>query len=413
MKLKKILYLLVLTVLLFGINSNCFAAGAGVNSDPINVRATIRIVGSIFKTNDHGDGLLGAKFRIHDLNNTFSYYAEDENNGLYGLGYSSTDITGELDSSTFTNKRVTLNSIIGMFPPKIQNDLNTFLKTRSTNHLGSDYYYLNNNTIGFAIPFFIEEETAPSGYIVGEKIVLPIIVMGTLNGDNVELILQTDDPYLYLKYNKNLDYNDFSRYIMSHSFENDLVDCRNLNFHSNVLDNIDLDYDPIILFNEKGNVSLKINNYVNNLSKYTTTRGKTLNYRIEVVNSGSAASTNNVIVTNVPKELVYVKGSASDGGIYNKTNHTITWRINSIKANSTVSFRYFATVPKDAMTGIEFIGKSTISSQEIGEIQSRETNVSLLNNPETAAPIAVLVIIVSMLGIMTVIKNHKKEQEVN
>ncbi len=402
MKFKKILYLLVLSVLLFGINSNCFAVDSA--------EVELRITGSIFKTNDRGDGLLGAKFKVHDLNNTFSYYAEDEQNGLYGLGYFSTNSEGPRD---VVNKKITSEAVFAMFPRKVQSDIDTYLETGSSNHLDSNYYMIMDNAVYFNIPLFIEEETAPSGYVIGEKIVIPLDVEVKYHPDYSEIYLDAEVEQIYLKYNKNLDYNDFSSYLIGERFSNDLVDCNQLDFHSNVLDNTGIDYDPIILFNEKGNVVLKINNYVNNLEKFTTTRGKTLNYRVEVVNSGTVSSTNNVIVTQVPKELVYVKGSASDGGIYNKTNHTITWKISKIVSNSKVSFRYSATVPKNVLTGISFIGKSSITSQEIGEIQSRKTNVSLINNPDTAAPIAVVVILASMLGIMTVIKNHRKEQEMN
>ncbi len=407
MKLKKILYLLVLTVLLFGINSNCFAVTNKGMVAEVSYEGVINIAGSIFKTNDHHDGLLGAKFRVYDINNTFSYYSEDEGNGLYGLGYSGSNIKSAYDTS------VTYEKVFNMLPRSNQEDVSEFIRTGSTEHFSDFYNVINSSKVSFGIPLFIEEVKAPEGYVIGDKIIMSAMATIELKPSAIRLTIEGQGYRYYLKYNNNVDYNNLQSYVDKNLFLNDVVDCSRLNFQSNVLDNANISYVPLILFNEKGNVSLKINNYVNNLSKYTTTRGKTLNYRIEVVNSGSAPSTNNVIVTNVPKELVYVKGSASDGGIYNKTNHTITWRVNSIKANSTVSFRYSATVPKDAMTGIEFIGKSTISSQEIGEIQSRKTNVSLINNPKTAAPIAVLVIIVSMLGIMTVIKNHKKEQEMN
>lgn len=413
MKLKKILYLLVLTVLLFGINSNCFAVTNKSIVAEVRYDGVINIAGSIFKTNDHHDGLLGAKFRVYDINNTFSYYAEDEGNGLYGLGYSGSSEISDGGIKKRIGETISYESVFNMLPRRNQEDINEFIRTGSTAHFGEMYNIMNPSKVSFYFPLFVEEVKAPDGYVVGDKIVIPTMATLEVLSSRVTLGIEGSAYRRYLKYNKNVNYSNWSSYFLSEWLLNDVVDCSRMNFQSNVLDNANIDYVPLILFNEKGNVLLKINNYVNNFAKYTTTRGKTLNYRVEVVNSGTAPSTNNVIVTNVPKELVYVKGSASDGGIYNKTNHTITWRVNSIKANSSVSFRYSATVPKDALAGIEFIGKSIISSQEIGEIQSRETNVSLINNPKTAAPIAVLVIIVSMLGIITVIKNHKKEQEMN
>ena len=399
MNIKKLLYLFIFGLILFGISNSCFAAASGSA-----YHGVINISGSIFKTNDHGDALLGAKFRLYDINNTFSYYLEDENNGLYGLGYYEGGMTG--------NTRNTYNSIINMLPEDIAEDIEDYMQTNSVSHLDRDFYNVSSTTVDFVIALFIEEVTAPKGYARGEKILLPLMVVA--NYDDMTLSLRTiapkeSTPAYYLKYNKNVNYANFVDYVTTHAYLNDLVNCENLNFHSNALDNTGISYTPIILFNEKINISLSIKNYVNDLEKYTTTRGKTLNYKIIIENSGSEISHNNIVVTKVPKELEFV--SVSDGGRYNKTNHTITWGISEIGANKKISLRYSAYVPKTISGGIDFIGSSSINSDEVGLIQSRETKVSLITNPKTEVPIAIIVLLASMMGIVTVIKNHNKEKE--
>lgn len=402
MNIKKYLYLFIFGLILFGISNSVFAVSAQKK-----YYGQITMGGSIFKTNDHGDGLTGAKFKISDIHNTFSYYAEDEGNGIYGLGYFGGNTIPKREDSN-----ITYNTIMSMLPTCYQNDLRNYIDTGDTSNL-NDAYHVGSSYVEFLVPLVIEEVTAPSGYVKGEKIVYPVI--GTISRDGLKITLTLLFRYssMYLKYNNDVNYDNFTSYMMSQSFGRDAVDCDNLGFHSNALDNANLGYTPLILFNEKGNVSLKISNYVNNLEKYTTTRGKVLKYRIEVENTGVGISHDNIIITTIPNELEYVVGSASDGGIYNKNNQTITWKVDSIGSKEKISFRYSARVPKDVPVGANFIGKSSVTSGEIGKIESRETTVSLINNPKTAAPIAVIVILVSMMGVMRVIRNHTKEKELD
>lgn len=400
MNIKKILYLLIFGLILFGINNSCFAAASDSS-----YYGRINLRGSIFKTNDHGDALLGAKFRIYDVNNTFSYYLEDENNGLYGFGYSDGGIPSiEQKSDT----KGTFDTILNSLPGDVKEDVEEYLDTKSTSHLNTNFYTIDGSNISFTSILFVEEVTAPKGYARGEKIIIPVRVYAS-SRIFYSLEMETIINSMYLKYNKNVDYSNLVSYAMGGNSQNDFVDCERLNFNSNALTNTGIDYVPIILFNEKSNVSLSIKNYVNDLESYTTTRGKKLNYKIVIENSGSEASHNNIIVTKIPKELEFV--SASDGGEYNKTNHTITWGVSEIGANQKISLRYSAYVPKTISGGIDFIGSSSINSDEVGLIQSRETKVSLITNPKTEVPIAIIVLLASMIGVVTVVKNHNKEKE--
>ncbi len=403
MKIKKILTLLIIGLILFGINNSCFAV-APTEKD---YYGSIELVGSLFKTDESGKGLEGAKFKISDVNNTFSYELKEEKNGLYGLAYTASDELELRENDAFS-------TIKAMLPSNVKIDITRYLENGNTSHLDSRFYQIYDNFVSFYIPLYIEEVSAPKGYVKGEKIVLPVII-DAYYSSFPRLVLYyniTSEHSRYLKYNELVDYKtDFNNYFISSRMMNDLVDCERMNYDQNAINKTGVSYLPLILLNKKGDIKLSINNYVNNLESYTTTRGKTLNYRVVAENNGSVDSHNNVIITKIPTELEYVKGSASDGGIYNKTNHTITWKVNVIGANSKVSLRYSAYVPKNVSGGAKFIGSSSITSEEVGEIQSRETQVSLINNPETAAPIAIIVIMVSMLGVITVLKNHHKEKE--
>ena len=77
MSIKKVLKLFVFSLLLFGISNSVFALDDGYISS----------AGSIFKYNDNNEPLKGAKFKLTDINNTFSHYSTDLGNGLYGMSF--------------------------------------------------------------------------------------------------------------------------------------------------------------------------------------------------------------------------------------------------------------------------------------------------------------------------------------
>ncbi len=412
MNIKKVLKVFIFGLILLCVGNSCFAN----EPNDYSYHGIINFTGSIFKTNDRHEGLTGAKFRIYDVNNTFSYNLQEEGDGLYGLAYFIEDIDDNDDDYVqhnyrLDNKDKVYNIIHSMMPRELQEDYNEYLRNGNVSHLNTSFYRIQGNTIVFMVPLFLEEITAPQGYKKAEKIVIPAYVSITKNSNNISTRLDVSSPDMYAKYNENVDYDNPINYYVTGSYLNDVVDCTLINIDRSIFNNKNINYMPLILFNEKSDVLLRINNYVNSLEQYTTSRGKILNYLIEIENYGTSASHNNVIVTNVPKELEYVSGSASDGGIYNKTNHTITWKVSIINAKDKKSYRYSAKVPKNVSLGAKFIGKTSITSEEIGEIHSRETTVSLLSNPETIVPIAVLILLCSLIGVIVVIKNHYNEKQ--
>ncbi len=140
---------------------------------------------------------------------------------------------------------------------------------------------------------------------------------------------------------------------------------------------------------EKGTVKYEINNTVNGLAKYNASKDKKLEYKINVKNIGNAPSSENVITTYVPEEVTVNESSISDSGVYNSSNHSITWTFDYFDVGETKELDYQATAPATAK-GKELIGHSTIESGQVaGVTQSSNTIVTMdkiveiIDNPET------------------------------
>ena len=397
MSIKKVLKLFVFSLLLFGISNSVFA------SQPIGTNF-LQISGSIFKVNNKNEPLKGAKFKLTDINNTFSHYSTDLGNGLYGM---SVDEFHDASSTSF-------QKVFAMLPQKNQNDLRNYMQDSSYFLDGKTYHFPDRSSedIVFKIPLFIEEVSAPKGYKLGEK----IVVMGTAHLTNLnnrdyflDITAFVDDGYY--KFDKDFNYNDFGSDDMVSVIDNSFVRTSDDIADKSYEVDHTLSYVPIGLVNEEGNVLLKISNYVNNSTNYTTARGKKLEYKIVVKNDGTASSTGNIVTAKVPTELEYVSGSASAGGVYSKSNRTITWKVDEIEAKGTISFRYSLYVPKDASSDIKYIGSASIYSEQTGLIQSKELWISVLNNPKTSVPIAIVLLLFASVGVITLIQRHKKELE--
>ena len=180
---------------------------------------------------------------------------------------------------------------------------------------------------------------------------------------------------------------------------------------------------------EAGEVKFEVENLVNGMAKYNASKDKKLEYTVKVKNVGNAASGENVIKSYVPKEVEVIEGKISNGGVYNKNDHTITWNVDYIEIGEVLSVSYEAKAPEEA-GGKELIGKSSIQSgQVLTEVYSTNTIVTLdriveiIDNPNTGTmvyiantnigvPISVLVMFVIALFavIVVLIKKMKKTQ---
>uniref|UniRef100_A0A7C9JCS6 DUF11 domain-containing protein n=1 Tax=Muribaculaceae bacterium Z82 TaxID=2304548 RepID=A0A7C9JCS6_9BACT len=69
----------------------------------------------------------------------------------------------------------------------------------------------------------------------------------------------------------------------------------------------------------------------------------TVTYRLTVTNTGEGLADDVVVADPVPEGLLYVEGSASDGGVYE--DGTITWELGDLAAGASKSVTFKATVP--------------------------------------------------------------------
>lgn len=143
------------------------------------------------------------------------------------------------------------------------------------------------------------------------------------------------------------------------------------------------------VMDEEGTVKLEISNTVNGLTKYNATSSRSLEYKIIVENKGDMLSTDNIVITNVPKHVIVDEASISDSGVYNKNESIITWRIDKISANERKMLSYKAQAP-NYVNGEELIGSSNVySTQSVEKTYSNNTIVTLdriveiINNPNT------------------------------
>ncbi len=140
---------------------------------------------------------------------------------------------------------------------------------------------------------------------------------------------------------------------------------------------------------EKGTVKYEITNTVNGQGKYNASNNKELEYKIDIKNTGNAASSGNVITTYIPKEITVNEKRISDNGIYNKYEHSISWEIDYIDVGEVLSVSYEATAP-EGMNGKELIGHSIINNEQVKEafvsnntIVTLDKVIEVVKNPET------------------------------
>ena len=180
---------------------------------------------------------------------------------------------------------------------------------------------------------------------------------------------------------------------------------------------------------EEGTVKFEISNSVNGLAKYNASNNKNLEYEIIVKNTGTASSSQNVIITNVPKQVIVDENSISNSGTFNASNSTITWNIDYINSEEQILLYYRAIAPND-VNGEELIGNSNVLSAQVttktysnNTIVTLDKMVEIIKNPKTGItmiyipntnlgmPLSVflmIIVIISITSIMFVKKVKKK-----
>ena len=343
--------------------------------------------------NELGQPVSGITFKLKDFNNTFGYIVPETSNPGY---YSSEE-----------EFNYTFDQIVNMLPKSEVDRINK-IKTREDieKDIDSEYgsYY---GTLYITLPLIVEQEKVPNGYIKEKYITINnVYVDYELNGN--EIISKKISAYIesatHMEYKHLINKDTFVEDYRAGKYDDYIFfDCprparRDEDSTIQYSLNTDGEQCAINIIQEKGIVDLKINNVVNEKQVLTTSPNKTLMYKIEVENKGTTASTENIITTEVPKGLEYVENSASYFGKYDKENHEISWRIETIEADEKLELTYEATVPKNADPKIEYIGKTRINSNETEkEITSSETTVTILANPVTNNMGKVTVLIIAVI----------------
>ena len=147
------------------------------------------------------------------------------------------------------------------------------------------------------------------------------------------------------------------------------------------------------LINHKGNVALEAKSFVNNSDSATIQVNQTLEYKVVVTNTGTGDAIDNVVRLTVPEGFVYIEGSATDGGFYH--NGVVEWNVERIDVGKTRELSFKAYAPNGVPVGHEYVGNATIENSNLDTpVTSNQTMVRLsFQNPYTAAPIGILVVI--------------------
>ena len=140
-----------------------------------------------------------------------------------------------------------------------------------------------------------------------------------------------------------------------------------------------------MIVNYKGETSLSIRSLINDDESTSVGVNSKVTYKVLVQNNGTITSNNNVITSVIPKDLVYISDSVSDGGIYNKKNNTITWNIDSINPGEQESLTYRLSMPTEGDLTKVYKLSSSVKNSDKELIDSNKVSISLenLENPQT------------------------------
>jgi hypothetical protein len=343
---------------------------------------------SIIKINDSNKVLYGAEYKIE------TYY------GKTIPGKLRTNSSGAsiyiLDSDFFSS----YENAISILPDSFKNELNGYTSYNDfiNGSLYEKYHFESGNPtkeIDFYIPIKVMETKAPAGY---KKLDMTSFLRfnvvyrsdGTLTA---EISHSGGMPVFYNHINFDYTNLDHYKYNYVNSFNNtttsDLLKrkCGEeiISGPAEFNDNYCSDY-AYYFVNDEGEVKLVIEDTVNGVKKYDATTDKKLVYKIEVTNTGNAGSGNNEIVTHVPDEVEVLANTISDGGIYSKDEHTITWNIDFIDEGETVDLEYQATAPGE-VKGDQLVGYSEVGSDQVKtSIKSTDTIVLMTKSSESVNP---------------------------
>ena len=339
--------------------------------------------------------LLGAEFAYSSLDNQVLYYVRMQyENGFYRIPAQSKNVNVS-DASLF------LPSLIRNAFDSIQtyDDYLEYIDDTAFG-LGNDCLAKERGQrtemVHMVIPVKFHEIKSPVGYQKSDMITWAnanLIFRFNEEGNllNKNVLLEFSPYFELFEYDASVSYESYvtseysfldylydeaiySAYKCDGSFYDEPIEVRKSRYC--------YEYYPVIE-DEKGDVSLKIDNTVEDQHEISISKDSTLKSKVLITNTGNASSGNNIIETILPEEIVVDPTSISDHGVYHKDTHRITWNLDYFDSNAQEDFTFKIIVDGDQTANYQFY--STITSDQIEErVSSPEAMIHVLNNPKTS-----------------------------
>ena len=399
---------------------------------------------NFYKYDQNKNFLAGTKFKLSSYNNVYKLYPSEEyyehDTVITGSRYYSSEYGFDNSYSVLSERQKEAVSKI--------NTTADFKALNNGKYVYCDNYFFDGQlperdtgyycTIPVPTVFYLEETKVPSGY-AKTKVLVPgtidlIYYIKDFESDNygrkddtyyrVEDYFGTDSYDVMLiginiqNYNSYIEYGDVDESVLlgtdveeayelmyeysqgtacstmvGSSYEPGKVDFPIVGAPFGLGDYRSLDYCYFSLFNEKGTINLEINTTVNDKNAITTTSNNKIQYKVNVKNTGTVDAVDTLVVSKLPEGFQYVENTASNGGIYNASDNTITWDIARLRVANDTTLTYEAYIPNGVSGLNSYIGEAYAESFGMNQrVESNKTVVNLLLNPKTSAPVYGIVI---------------------
>ena len=354
----------------------------------------------IKKTNAENELLSGVEFILRDIDNKLSVPITEKEAGIYSLN-------GYQDFNS-------LNEALAFLPEDVQKKFAT-LKTKED--VEKAFPDCNGYYFDMYLPGVIEETNVPTGYIK-EKYIIPVQAVIDFYYDSTDnsitdvIIIYDISTTEYMKYDIEEDYTKFDQEYKSGKYKNKMISCveiEDVQSKSTIVPPAC----QLEIINEKIKYELSIETLINESKSVTTEINKTLNYKVLLKNKSNIKTTNNKIITRIPKEIKVQENSISNKGVYNKEKHQIEWNIAEINVNETQTLTFKAIAP-NTVNEKELSTTTEVTSDEITDpVISEKATLTIIDNPTTSNNIFILIIIsiVLTIGIVITITTSKKTKD--
>ena len=375
-----------------------------------------------------GNDVINVNNESNETESLYSYIGSDEITYERALGFLNDDqkalINGKKTLENYESVKATIERTYGNETEFVQALGNTkgiqgfTAYTTATDCTDGDNDCLSTSTIDYisltAYNFVILEETkAPLGmernkYIVPIEITFYMVLdeNNNLSTDNGQIVYNIGSNFI--KYNPSVNYTNLVEtytYLVNNWNEikgTIYTDCEeDINAYigfvpktkeadeGRVLNVGGLgsacSHNPVIV-DKVGTYDVSVTSYVNNSPSTNAIRHDTVNVKIKLSNNGTVDSYNNVVVSHIPEEVSYVENSASNDGVYDEIDKTITWNVDRLDSSSSIEFTYDVMVPNNAKINSNIIANASLNSDNVTDVivsNNSTIRVKDIVNPKT------------------------------